>query len=505
MRAVAIGGGPAGLYFGILVKKLLPGAAVRILERNRPDDTFGFGVVFSDETLSFLDDADPESATEIRARFRTWKKIETHFRGKSVVSTGHGFSAIGRAELLSILQRRAAALGCEVDFESEFDAAAPLPGADLVVGCDGVNSALRDRYAASLGPTVELGASRFCWLGTDLPLDAFTFWFPETAHGLFRIHAYPYAPGRSTFIVETTEETFRDAGFDRASEEESVERCRSLFAGILGGHRLFANRSIWRRFPTVTCERWRHGNLVLLGDAVHTAHFSIGSGTKLAMEDAIGLVAAIREHGTEDIAATLDAYEAGRRLDVAKLQRAAKISRRWFEETERYRGQDPETFAFNLMTRSKRITYENLRARDPQLVAAVDRRFQEAAGRRSDGEIPAPAFTPLRVRSLELPNRIVVSPMCQYSAVDGVPGDWHLVHLGSRAIGGAGLVIAEMTDVSIEGRITPGCTGLWNDEQERAWRRIVDCVHGRSGARFGLQLAHAGREGSTHVPGKGGE
>jgi len=497
MRVEVIGGGPAGLYFGILMRMADPSVEITIRERNRPDDTFGFGVVFSDETLSFLDDADPESAAEIRARFRWWSDIETWFRGVRTVSTGHGFAAISRAALLGILQRRAAALGCELRFEDEVADVDALLGADLVIGCDGVNSRVRERFSASFRPQVELGDCRFSWLGTTRPLAAFTFLFVDTPHGLFQVHAYPFGEGRSTFIVETHDAAWRSAGLDRASEEDTVAVCESLFRDHLDGHRLLANRSIWRRFPTVTCESWRHENLILLGDAAHTAHFSIGSGTKLAMEDAIALVAALREHGTGDVPRALAAYEAGRRLDVAKLQRAAQTSRRWFEQSPRYRGQHPVAFTFNLMSRSKRITYDNLRQRDPKLVAEVDRWYQVAHGpARAPDPAPPPIFTPLRVRDLELANRIVVSPMCQYSAVDGVPNDWHLVHLGSRAVGGAGLVIAEMTDVTPEGRITRGCTGIWNDAQEAAWRRVVEFVHQRTPARAGLQIAHAGRKGS---------
>ncbi len=516
MKVEVVGGGPAGLYFGILMRRAFPATEISIHERNRPDDTFGFGVVFSDETLSFLDEADAESAAEIRAGFCRWTEIETLFRGRWTRSTGHGFAAIARTQLLAVLHARAEAVGCRLTFGDEIALADsdrdPLLEADLVIGSDGVGSALRDRFAASFLPSVELGACRFSWLGTTLPLRAFTFLFVDTEYGLFQVHAYPYAEGRSTFIVETHEETWRAAGLDRASEEESVALCERLFAEQLAGHRLLANRSIWRQFPTVSCQRWSHDNLVLLGDAAHTAHFSIGSGTKLAMEDAIGLVAAFEAHGTADVPRVLEAYERARRLDVSKLQRAAKVSRRWFESSRRYLAQDPVPFTFNLMSRSKRITYDNLRARDPELVGALDRWYQssqtDSTSRelapsqaqtevKGDGPRPSPPiFTPFTVRGMTLSNRIVVSPMCQYSAVDGVADDWHLVHLGSRAVGGAGLLIAEMTDVSPEGRITPGCTGIWSAEQVAAWRRIVDFVHRSSSARIGLQIAHAGRKGS---------
>ncbi|HKB94422.1 MAG TPA: FAD-dependent monooxygenase, partial [Gaiellaceae bacterium] len=510
MRIEVVGGGPGGLYFGILMKQAFPEVAIVVHERNRPEDTFGFGVVFSEETLSFLDDADPESAAEIRGRFRWWRDIETSYRGTRVVSTGHGFAALSRTVLLAILQRRARALGCELRFEDEVaDVDALAAGADLLVGCDGVNSLVRDRFAESFAPRVELGACRFSWLGTTLPLEAFSFFFAETRSGLFQAHAYPFDERRSTFIVEAHEETWRDAGLDEADEERTVAACESIFAEHLGGHRLLANRSIWRRFPTVTCGSWRHGQVVLLGDAAHTAHFSIGSGTKLAMEDAIALVAALREVGTADVPRALAAYEGARRLDVAKLQRAARTSESWFEHSRRYLGQHPLAFSFNLMTRSKRITYDNLAARDPELVARVNRWYREAHGpppdggtgvaaerEREAGTAAPPMFTPFRTRALELRNRIVVSPMCQYSAVEGRVGEWHLVHLGSRAMGGAGLVVAEMTDVSPEGRITHGCAGLYAPEHVAAWRRIVRFVHEQTPAAIGIQLAHAGRKGS---------
>jgi anthraniloyl-CoA monooxygenase len=482
------------------MKMAFPDVAIAIHERNQAEDTFGFGVVFSEETLGFFDEADPESAAEIRARFRWWREIETLFRGRWTVSSGHGFAAISRSVLLGILQRRAAALGCEIEFGSEVSDPESLRGADLVIGCDGVNSLVRARYAASFQPRVELGKCRFSWLGTSKPLAAFTFLFVETPYGLFQVHAYPFDERQSTFIVETHEESWRAAGLDRASEEETIAICEGLFAEQLEGHRLLGNRSIWRQFPTVTCESWRHENVVLLGDAAHTAHFSIGSGTKLAMEDAIALVAAFRSAGLADVPGVLAAYEEARRLDVSKLQRAARVSREWFENSRRYAGQLPVPFTFNLMSRSKRITYDNLRERDPELVGQLDRWFQDtyrpAEASPAPAVAPPPIFTPFRTRSLTLANRIVVSPMCQYSAVEGTPDDWHLVHLGSRALGGAGLVIAEMTDVSAEGRITYGCTGIYSREHVAGWRRIVEFVHARTAAKIGLQIAHAGRKGS---------
>ncbi len=507
MRIVAIGGGPAGLYFGILMKQAFPEVEIEILERNRPDDTFGFGVVFSDETLSFFDDADPVSASLIRARFKTWTEIETRFRGERIVSTGHGFAAIARTELLAILRQRAQALGCTIRFERELVAGAELPAADLVIGCDGVNSVVRERFAGAFGAAIDMRPNRFSWLGTDFALPAFTFIFEQTEHGLFQVHAYPFAAGRSTWIVECGEAAWRSAKLDRATQAETVDFCERIFAPHLGGHKLLANRSVWRQFPTVRCGRWHRGNVVLLGDAAHTAHYSIGSGTKLAMEDAIALVAAFRSHGIGDVPAVLAAYEAARRVDVAKLQRAAQTSLEWFENASRYLVQQPLPFVFNLMTRSKRITYDNLQERDPRLVAEVAREFALRATGESDrqaGPVP-PAFVPFRARGVELANRIVVSPMCQYSADDGTVNDWHLVHLGSRAVGGAGLVIAEMTNVSAEGRISPGCAGLYRPEHRVAWQRIVDFTHRHSAARIGIQLAHAGRKASMHRPWEGAD
>jgi anthraniloyl-CoA monooxygenase len=499
VRVVVIGGGPAGLYFGILLKKAFPQARLEILERNRPEDTFGFGVVFSDETLGFLEDADPESYAAIRARFRSWREIRTWFRGEWTTSTGHGFSALARATLLDVLQRRAVELGCSLRFRAEVEDLDRLLDADLVVACDGVNSQVRTRFADRFGARVEEGACRFSWLGTTLPLEAFTFVFAETDPGLLMVHAYPYDGGRSTWIVECHEETWRRAGFDDAGEAETVATCERLLAPWLSGHPLLANRSVWRQFPTVTCDRWHFGNVVLLGDAAHTAHFSIGSGTKLAMEDAIALAGALRDLGMRDVPRTLAAFQETRRLDVLKLQRAAATSRGWFEQARRWSGQTPVRFAFNLMTRSKRITYDELKRRDPRLAGRVDADFALACGHSSEPGIapPPPAFVPFRARSVELTNRLVVSPMCQYSAVDGEIGDWHLVHLGSRAAGGAGLVIAEMTDVSAEGRITRDCAGLYRREHVAAWRRVVEFVHGRTAAKIGCQIAHAGRKGSV--------
>lgn len=507
MRIVSVGGGPSGLYFAIVMKKAMPDADITLFERNRPDDTFGWGVVFSDETLGNFEREDPESMARIQASFRTWGDIETHYRGAVVTSTGHGFCGLSRQALLTILQERCRELGVTLAFQREVtDLDALCREADLVLGADGVNSMVRTRYAEHFRPSIDPGKCKFCWLGTDQTLTAFTFLFEESEHGLFQVHAYPFEPGRSTFIVECHEDTWQREGLANASEDDTVRFCEKLFAKHLSGHRLLTNRSVWRTFPTVSNERWHHENVVLLGDAAHTAHFSIGSGTKLAMEDAVALADTFKKLGTSNVPRALAAYEEARRVEVIKTQRAAQTSLEWFENSARYLGQDPLTFTFNLMTRSKRITFDNLRKRDPKLVDAVTTRFAEAAGapRDSRGKPPAPIFTPFTLRGMKLENRIVVSPMCQYATNgDGVPTDWHLVHLGSRAVGGAGLLITEMTDVSPEGRITLGCTGMWNDAQEAAWKRIVDFAHGNSKAKIGIQLAHAGRKASCTRPWEG--
>jgi anthraniloyl-CoA monooxygenase len=501
VRIVSIGGGPAGLYFAILMKKADPSHEVLVLERNRPDDTFGFGVVFSDATLHNFRDADPETHEAITRAFAHWDDIDIHYQGQVLTSTGHGFAGLSRRTLLDILQRRAAALGVVTRFSTEVDRPAAWEGADLVLAADGVNSWVRQRHARHFEPQISWRRNRFVWLGTTFPFAAFTFIFKEDAHGLWRVHAYGYERQASTFILETTEDTWRRAGLDEATEAQTVAFAQALFARELDGHPVLSNRSLWRSFPVVRNARWHHDNIVLVGDAAHTAHFSVGSGTKLAMEDAIALARCLLD--SADVGRALAAYEAERRPQVETLQRAAQTSLEWFEQTERYHGRlEPVQFAFSLLTRSLRVTHDTLRARDAKLVAAVDDWFADRAARQSGVAVPAappppPMFTPFRLRGLVLANRVVVSPMCQYSAEDGTPNDWHLVHLGSRAVGGAGLVMTEMTDVSREGRISPGCTGMYKPEHVTAWKRIVDFVHGATPARIGIQLAHAGRKGST--------
>ncbi|TMQ63983.1 MAG: bifunctional salicylyl-CoA 5-hydroxylase/oxidoreductase [Candidatus Eisenbacteria bacterium] len=494
-----MGGGPAGLFFALLLKKSDPRHDVVVYERNRLDDTFGFGVVFSDATEEALAAADPEVTAAMAARCHRWDDIEIHYRGQVLTSTGHGFSGLSRRTLLEILADRCRAAGVKLCFERAV-ADPRAVDADLVLAADGVNSVVRERYREEFRPAVDVRPNRFVWLGTTRPFPAFTFYFRRDRHGLWRVHAYQYEPNRSTFIVEAREETWRSAGLEQASETDTLAFCETLFAEELQGHRLLSNRSVWRSFPTIRNQHWHHGNVVLMGDAAHTAHFSVGSGTKLAMEDAMALVRSLETHA--DLPQALAAYEEARRPTVESLQRAAQASLQWFEDTERYMDLEPLQFAFTLLTRSLRVTHQNLKLRDPTFVAKVDSWYATDASRRAgvplaSGPAPPPMFTPLRLRGLTLANRVAVSPMCQYSAEDGTPGDWHLVHLGSRAMGGAGLVFAEMTDVSREARISTGCTGLYKPEHAAAWKRIVDFVHAESLTKIAIQLGHAGRKAST--------
>ncbi|MGE5801347.1 MAG: bifunctional salicylyl-CoA 5-hydroxylase/oxidoreductase [Gemmatimonadota bacterium] len=492
MRIVAIGGGPAALYFSILMKRADRSHEITILERNRLDDTFGFGVVFSDATQNNLAAADAATYDAIAREFFHWDDISIHYRAGVIRSGGHGFSGVSRRKLLKVLGDRSRELGVCIEVGTEVTDPTAYAAADLIVGADGFNSTVRAHYAEHFRPTMDERPNRFVWLGTTRPFPAFTFYFKRDAHGLWRVHAYQYEPGHSTFIVEATEATWRSAGMDRASEDQTVGFCEALFKKELEGHRLLKNRSLWRNFTTIKNAKWSHENVVLLGDAAHTAHFSVGSGTKLAIEDAIALAGALqREHG---VPAALGAYEAERRPAVESLQRAAQVSLQWFEDTERYMDLEPLQFAFNLLTRSLRITHDNLKVRDPQFVEAVDRWF---AATPPPSPVPPPMFVPFKLREMVLSNRVVVSPMCQYSAEDGMPDEWHLVHIGSRAIGGAGLVFVEMTDVSREGRISPGCTGMYKPEHVTAWKRIVEFVHANSDAKIAMQLGHAGRKGST--------
>jgi anthraniloyl-CoA monooxygenase len=496
MRIAVVGGGPGGLYFSILMRRVAPDWPVTVIERNRARDAFGFGVVFSDETLTVFEHADPLSYAAVTDRFVRWTDIDIHHRGNVTRSGGHGFSAIGRRELLGLLQERAVSVGVELCFESEFADVSELEWADLIVGADGASSVVRGAFAEEFEPSLEPRQCRYMWLGTDLAFDAFKFFIAETEWGVFQGHAYPYSDAMSTFIVETHEDVWRRAGLDRmtpgplppgVSDEASIAFCESLFADAIGGRQLLANNSKWINFVTVRNRSWRaRGNVVLLGDAAHTAHFSIGSGTKLAMEDAVALAWAFRCHG-EDVGGAVASYEEERRPVVESTQRAAQASLEWFEGLGRYVEQGRTQFAFNLLTRSRRVTYDNLRMRDPEFVRSVHPHDRP------------PMFMPFRLRGLELPNRVVVSPMDMYSAVDGAPSDFHLVHLGSRSLGGAALVMSEMMCVSEIGRITPGCAGMYREDHVAAWKRIVDFAHAYGCCAIGAQIGHSGRKGSTKL------
>jgi len=504
MNVHVVGGGPAGLYFAILMKKAWPQTRITVFERNKPDDTFGFGVVFSDQTLEAFESYDRETYRQIVGHFAYWDDIEIHFRGTTHRIGGNGFCGTSRTMLLKILGRRAHSLGIDIKYGSEADPSKPTTrGADLVVAADGINSRTREMFKDKFKPTVELRPNHFAWMGSKRPMDAFNFFFKETPHGIFIAHCYQYQPGHSTWVMETDPETFKRAGLDKLDEDASARYLESVFADELAGHKLITNRSLWRNFPTIRCEKWTADNVVLIGDAKATAHFSIGSGTKLAMEDAIALYEAFRFTGGRDVKTALARFESARRTEVEKTQHSADVSLVWFEHVKRFWDMDPTRFAFGLMTRSKAITYDNLALRAPEFVKLTDTvvaRDTEKLGFEVDIAAPAPPmFQPFRLRDMALPNRVVVSPMDQYSAIDGLPTDWHMVHYGSRAIGGAGLMFTEMTCVSEQARITLGCAGMYNDAQEAAWKRITDFVHANSGTKFCLQLGHAGRKGATKL------
>ncbi|MDA4844599.1 bifunctional salicylyl-CoA 5-hydroxylase/oxidoreductase [Hoeflea poritis] len=501
MRIACLGGGPAGLYFAITMKLRDPNHEVVVIERNKPDDTFGWGVVLSDETLDNLQENDPVSAEAIRKHFAYWDDIAVHYRGTTEVSTGHGFCGIGRKQLLLLLQERARSLGVELRFETEMESAAAYArDYDLVVASDGLNSKTRNEFSESFRPEIDVRQCKFVWLGTHQKFDdAFTFIFEETEHGWIWAHAYQFDDDTATFIVECREETWEKFGFGDMSQEESIAVCEKIFAKYLGGHSLMSNArhirgSAWLNFPRVLCERWSHENVVLLGDAAATAHFSIGSGSKLAMESAIALADYL--HSEPSMQAAFDRYEEERRVEVLRLQSAARNSTEWFENVERYLHLDPVQFNYSLLTRSQRISHENLRMRDPDWMKRAEGWFQARAGVNGHR---APMFAPYRLRDMTLANRVVVSPMAQYKAVDGCPTDWHLVHYGERAKGGAGLVYTEMTCVSPEGRITPGCPGTYAPEHEAAWSRIVDFVHSQTPAKICMQIGHSGAKGSTQL------
>jgi anthraniloyl-CoA monooxygenase len=507
MKVACLGGGPAGLYFAISMKLRDPSHQVTVFERNRPDDTFGWGVVLSDETLDNLADNDAVSAAAIRSHFAYWDDIAVVYRGTRTVSTGHGFCGIGRKALLLVLQARARELGVDLRFESEAepeDIRRIMAEHDLVVASDGLNSKARTLFADAFRPEIDMRRLKFCWLGTNQKFDdAFTFIFEETEKGWVWAHAYQFDDKTATFIAECTPETWAAWGFGEMSQDESIATLERIFARHLGGHGLMSNArhlrgSAWLNFPRVLCERWSHQNLVLMGDAAASAHFSIGSGSKLALESAIALADYLRSEPTRE--AAFAKYEDARRTEVLRLQSAARNSLEWFEDVERYLHLDPVQFNYSLLTRSQRISHENLRLRDPEWLSSAEAWFQRQAGAPANAPARRPMFAPYRLRGMELINRVVVSPMAQYKAVDGCPTDWHFVHYAERAKGGAGLVYVEMTCVSPEGRITPGCPGFYAPEHEAAWKRIVDFVHAETPAKICAQIGHAGPKASVQVP-----
>jgi anthraniloyl-CoA monooxygenase len=502
MRIVCLGGGPAGLYFALLMKQANPAHDITVVDRNAADNTFGWGIVFSDKTMAGFRKEDPRVVDEIEANFRHWDDIDVFFKGRKITSGGHGFCGIARLKLQEIFQRRCAELGVRMVWEQEFtDPDEYARQYDLVVGADGVFSTVRGKHEAHFNPRIDLRTCRFIWLGTRKKLDAFTFAFRETPHGWFNLHAYRFNDEMSTFIVETPEPTWYRAGLDKLEPNESVAFCERLFADLLDGNPLISNArhlrgsAVWLKFNRVLCERWFKDNIVLIGDAAHTAHFAIGSGTKLAMEDAISLVKVLNStDGT--VPERLARYQAEREIEALKLQSAARNRMTWFEDINRYVHMEPEQLAFSLLTASQRVGHANLKLRDPAYVAGVDAWFAKRCGLTKP--VP-PMFTPFRLRGMELANRVVVAPMCTYSAVDGMPGDFHFQHYAARGLGGAALVMTEMTCVAPDARITPACCGIWTDAQAAGWKRIVDFVRGNGGAKMGLQIGHAGRKGATRL------
>ena len=509
MKITCIGGGPASLYFSILIKKANTDWDIEIYEQNPDNVTFGFGVVFSDETMENFKEADFDTYKDITDSFVHWDDIDVFHKGHQIRSRGHGFAGMQRLRLLQILEARAKELGVKMIHDVIVKSLDDYHDSDLIIASDGVASFIRDHHAKEFGADVVMRPNKFTWLGSTKAFDTFTFYFNQNKDGLWRAHCYQYMAGKSTFIIETTEDTWRRAGLETATEADTVAYCSKVFASELGNETLITNNSIWRTFPRVKNKNYYYKNIVLLGDALHTAHFSIGSGTKLAMEDAVALFETITEN-PEDILQALPAFQEKRQPAVDSIQRAAQVSMEWFEDVERYHDiLEPMQFSYALLTRSLRINHANFGLRDNELLEEVDNwvadRAEVQSGITRDKKAPPPIFTPYKLRDMVLENRIAVSPMCMYSAENGLIGDWHLVHLGSRAMGGAGLIMTESTAISAEGRITPGCTGMYNDDHVKAWKRVVDYVHHHSSSKIGMQLSHAGRKASTHLQWEGGE
>jgi anthraniloyl-CoA monooxygenase len=498
-----VGGGPGGLYLALLTKRARPDWQIDVYEQNSADDTFGFGVVFSDETLEEFLSRDPPSYAAITDAFAYWDDIIIRYKGREIRCGGNGFAGCSRLALLRILRQRCEELGVAIHHKHAIDDVSQLRDCDVIVGADGINSRIRETFKEQFRPSLTLKSNKFTWLGSTKPLAAFTYFFKQTQHGLICAHTYQYEPGRSTWIMEMSPATWAAFGFDRMGEDESARRLEEIFAEELEGHPLITNRSLWRSFPRVFCENWWHGNIVLLGDAKATAHYSIGSGTKLAMESAIALSDALLKHGEDQVEAAFRAYDKARRTEVQITQHNADVSLAWFEHMERSNDMKPMQFAMVVMCRAKAITWDNLVVRDERFVRAFEdewyQTYFEETGVDCRDSRPTPMFTPFKLREMMLENRVVVSPMAQYSAVDGAPNDWHFAHYTARAMGGAGLLYVEMTCPSADARISPGCTGLWNDAQEREWTRIVDFAHAHSAAKICMQLGHAGRKGSTQL------
>lgn len=511
MRIAVLGGGPAGLYFALLMKQANPACEITTFDRNEANNTFGWGIVFSDKTMDGFRQEDEQVVREIEANFHHWDDIDVYFKNRKITSSGHGFCGIARLKLQEIFQRRCAELGVKMVWQTEItDPDIYAKEYDLVIGADGVFSAVRSKHEAHFNPRIDLRTNRFIWLGTKKKLDAFSFAFKETEWGWFNLHAYRFNDEMSTFIVETPEPTWYKAGLDKMEPDESIAFCENLFADLLDGNKLISNArhlrgsAVWLKFNRVLCERWYKDNIVLIGDAAHTAHFAIGSGTKLAMEDAIALVKVLNS-SDGSVPERLARYQAEREIEALKLQSAARNRMSWFEDIDRYVYMEPEQLAFSLLTGSQRVGHENQKLRDARYVEGFDRWFQRQAGLPDDPQkapVP-PMFTPFKLRDMTLDNRVIVSPMCTYSATDGVPGDFHFQHYTARGLGGAALVMTEMTAPCADGRITPACAGIWNDTQTAAWKRIVDFVHANQGAKMGLQIGHAGRKGSTKLAWEG--
>jgi anthraniloyl-CoA monooxygenase len=502
MKITIIGGGPGGLYFSILTKKAMPHCQIDIYERNKPDDSFGFGVVFSDETLGEFLKRDMQSYELIRSKFAYWDDIIVARDGESVNIAGNGFCGCSRKTLLQLLQQRCVEEGVNLHFEQNVNDLSQFAESDIILVSDGIASAIRTQYQNEFGTKIELKKNRFVWLGSTKPLDAFTYFFRSTPHGTIVAHSYQYEEGMSTWIFECSDETWQKHGFEVTNEEDTMTKIAEIFKDELDDHPLISNKSHWRQFPHVTNEKWYHNNIVLLGDAKATAHYSIGSGTKLAMDCAIGLSDAVIAN-PNNVQAAFEQYDKSRRNTVEMIQYAAVVSLDWFENMDRHMQHPFQQFAFGCMTRSKKVTYENLRLRDKSFTDKVLIEFNENLVKSSEVETVSAAFTPFKIRKLELPNRIVMAPMGQYSATDGLVSDWHLVHYGSRATGGVGLIITEMTAISETGRITEGCTGIYNAEQLNQWKKITDFIHNNTSSKIGIQLGHSGRKGATKKPWEG--